>query len=219
MKAIKSIYLSWRKGKGYSRSLVGRIQKNATKGVSFKYDDFEVEKARKDGFTPYVDFPDLSKEYSNGVIEAFGQRLVKTERLDKQKYHDFWEIEKKYEEDKYYMLAYTQGLLSTDNFEFLADFNPVKSLCFISEVCGLSSRDLPAGSLSIGDELLYELEPTNEYDSFAVKVYMGKDEIGYIKRIHSKVFHEKNNGYKLKLSVKGIEQNANINRIFIKISY
>lgn len=218
MKGIKCIYLAWRKGKGERRIIVGQIRRNANEGVRFRYISEGVKDAMDFGFTPYVDFPDINKEYSEKVLDAFGQRLVKTERTDKQKYYDFWEIDDKYKEDKYYMLAYTQGLLPTDNFEFLADFNPIKELCFVSEISGLSSGNVEIGSVNIGDRLRFEYEKDNKYDNYAIKVFKGDTELGYVKKVHNKVFHAKN-GDKLTLAVKGMEQNGKVNRIFIKVSF
>ena len=83
MKAIANIYLAWRKGKGSSRKIVGVIKKNATEGVRFYYLSKGVEEAQKEGFTPYIDFPDTSKEYTEKVLDIFGQRLIKTERPDR----------------------------------------------------------------------------------------------------------------------------------------
>ena len=92
--------------------------------MQFHYIKAGVKKAQEEGFTPYVDFPDTTKVYTEKVLDVFGQRLIKTERSDIQKYLDFWNISKEYQNDKFYLLAYTQGMLSTDNFEFLADFHP-----------------------------------------------------------------------------------------------
>ena len=217
MKAIGKIYLAWRKGKGSRRSIVGVIHKNATEGVRFKYIKAGVEEAMKDGFTPYIDFPEVDKIYSENVLEIFGQRLIKTERTDSQRYLDFWDIDSKYKEDKYYLLAYTQGMLSNDNFEFLADFQPVKDLRFVSEICGLSHFNLQSGVLAVGEKLTYELEHANINDKFAVKVKKGEQVVGYVKIIHSKVFHKTK--YPLQIKVKSIDQNGIINRVFIEISY
>lgn len=106
MKAISTIYLVWRKGKGSRRKVVGRIKKNATEGVRFEYILSGVEEAQKEGFTPYIDFPDTSKVYTENVLDVFGQRLLKSERSDIQKYHDFWSIDPHYKEDKFYLLAF-----------------------------------------------------------------------------------------------------------------
>ena len=218
MKAIKTIYLAWRKGKGSRRKIVGVIRRNVSNGVRFAYIKEGVDEAQKEGFTPYIDFPETSKVYTENVLGVFGQRLIKTERSDIQKYLDFWAINPKYQDDKFYLLAHTQGMLSTDNFEFLADFHPVKGLCFISEVCGLSHAKVESGSLKPGDQLLWKLEKDNLKDPFAVKVFKGDKPIGYIKIIHSRVFH-KSLKADLKITVKSVDQNDSINRVFVEISF
>jgi hypothetical protein len=218
VKAIGKIYLAWRKGKGSRRTIVGVIQKNTNDGVRFHYLKEGVQEAMKEGFTPYIDFPEIEKTYSENVLDIFGQRLIKTERSDIQRYLDFWDIDPKYKDDKYYLLAYTQGMLSNDNFEFLADFNPIKELSFVSEICGLSHTKLTAGVLSVGDILTYELERGNLNDKYAVKVLKGKQVLGYVKAVHSRVFF-KQKKHSLKIKVKSIDQNGMINRAFIEITF
>jgi len=218
VKAIGTIYLTWRKGKGSSRKRVGVIKKNVSNGVSFSYLLDGVREAEKEGFTPYVDFPDITKKYSDNVLEIFGQRLIKTERPDVQKYLDYWAIDAKYKDDKFYLLAHTQGILSTDNFEFLAEFNPIKGLSFISEICGLSYTKISPDLLKIGEELRWELDKKNKYDTNAVRVYKGDTYLGNVKLVHCNVFH-KNGGNKLRIRVKSIEKNGQLNRTFINISF
>jgi len=218
VKAIETMYLAWRKGKGSRRKIVGVIKKNATTGVRFRYISKGVEEAQKEGFTPYIDFPDTSKVYTENVLEIFGQRLIKTERSDIQKYLDFWDIDPKFKDDKYYLLAYTQGLQSNDNFEFLADFHPVKGLRFVSEICGLTHNKIEPGFLAAGDKLSWELEKNNPRDRNAVIVFKGSKVLGYVKTIHSKVFHDSVKSG-LKISVKSVDQNGTVNRVFIEISF
>jgi len=218
VKAIGTIYLTWRKGKGSSRKRVGVIKKNVSNGVSFSYLPDGVRDAQKEGFTPYVDFPDITKKYADNVLEIFGQRLIKTERPDVQKYLDYWAIDAKYKDDKFYLLAHTQGILSTDNFEFLAEFNPIKGLSFISEICGLSYTKISPDLLKIGEELRWELDKKNKYDTNAVRVYKGDTYLGNVKLVHCNVFH-KNGGNKLRIRVKSIEKNGQLNRTFINISF
>jgi hypothetical protein len=217
VKAIGKIYLAWRKGKGSRRTIVGVIHKSATNGVYFQYLKTGVHKAIEDGFSPYIDFPEIEKTYTENVLEIFGQRLIKTERSDIQRYLDFWDIDSKYKEDKFYLLAYTQGMLSNDNFEFLADFHPIKGLKFVSEICGLSHHKLHPGNISVGEKLTYELDNGNQYDNFAVKVKKGEQVLGYVKMVHSKVFHTTK--FPLQIKVKSIDQNGTVNRVFIEISY
>jgi hypothetical protein len=218
VKAIGNIYLTWRKGKGSSRKRVGVIKRNSNTGITFSYIEKGVLEAEKEGFTPYVDFPDMSKIYSENVLDIFGQRLIKTERPDSQKYLDFWAIDPKYKDNKFYLLAHTQGLLATDNFEFLADYNPIKGLSFISEICGLSHTNPPVDIITDGDLLNWRYDKTNSFDEKAIKVFKNQIYLGNVKLIHCNVFH-KPGGDKLKINVKSIEKNGHLNRVFIKISF
>jgi len=215
MNAIGNIFLTWRAGKGNRRIPIGIIKKNATEGIRFQYISKGIDEAKKYGFTTYESFPDITKEYSKDVIEIFGKRIVNTERNDLQSFYEFWKIDTQYKDDKFYMLAYTQGMLPIDNFEFLADFNPVRNLSFITEISGLSIYKHSPDILSIGDNLSYELESSNDFDEKAVKVFKDNIEIGYIKMIHSKVFYKTK--AILKITVHHIEKNGHLNRVFVNV--
>lgn len=217
MKEIGHIYLSWRRGQGERRHIVGILKKNATKGVRFSYLLKGVDTAKQEGFTPYPEFPEIDREYTDNVEEIFGQRITKSERSDISDFLDFWEIDTKYKDQKFYLLAHTQGLNPTDNFEFLANYNPVKSLRFLTDLASLSVLKLPAGSIDKGDILTYRLETDNPYDKEAVKVFKGDTHVGYIKKVHCKVFHKPHVG-KFKLTVKALEQNGIIKRVFVKVA-
>jgi hypothetical protein len=217
MKEFDKIYLSWRKGAGHSRHIVGILQQTQDKRFEFSYDEAEVNMAYNDGFTPYTEFPKLDKTYNGNVLEIFGQRLIKSERPDIQTFYDFWEIEPQFKHDKFYLLGHTQGLLPTDNFEFLADYNIVEGLHFLTEVAALSKTNLPAHKLTAGDILRFEIDKENQHDKDAVKIYKDDYEIGFVKKIHCRVFH-KAGSEKLKLSVKSIDKNGVIKRAFIKVS-
>jgi hypothetical protein len=215
-KSFSSIYLVWRAGKGAPRHVVGVIErKKDTDSFSFKY-RITPEEAASIGFIPYTAFSDLSKIYEGNVLDVFGLRLTRSERDDIQKYYDFWEIEPEYKNDKWYLLARTQGLRATDNFEFLADYNPTKDLLFISEICGLSYYRGSPEAIAVGDVLRWESEPRNQYDSRAVKVFKDDTFLGYVKRVHSEVFY-KEGGESLQIQVKSISKNGKLNRVFIKI--
>lgn len=217
MNEIGHIFLSWREGLGKRRHLVGVLKRNATQGAVFSYIKDGVERAQKDGFSPYTEFPEIDKLYSENVLEVFGQRIMKSERSDIADFFDFWEIDPKFKDDKYYLLAYTQGLNPTDNFEFLADFNPRKNLCFLTDLAGLTKNKLGKNEVLPGDSLSYVLDPENEFDKNAVKVFKGEKYIGYIKQIHSRVFH-KIKREPLTLTVKAVELNGIIKRVFVKVT-
>lgn len=215
MKAIGNIHLIWRPGKGSRRISVGTIKKSVLEGIRFQYNQEGVEEAKKLGFIHYEGFPDTDKVYTENVIEIFGQRLMRSERPDLQDFYNFWNVDLNKKEDKFYMLAFTQGLLPTDNFEFLANFNPVDDLSFVTEITNLSEAQIPSDKILIGDVLRYELEPNNLYDKKAVKVYKGEMYLGRIKLIHCKVFHKTSRQFYI--VIQGIERNGVIKRIFVKV--
>jgi hypothetical protein len=177
--------------------------------------DEGLAKAKKQGFGSYTGFPDEEKEYNDKVIEKFGQRLIKTERNDLKEFYDFWKINPKYKNDDYYMLAFTQGILPTDNYEFLADFNPKKGLSFISEIAGLSKTNIDKNLLSVGDLLRYKIEPKHEQDDKAVSLYKGETFLGYVKIIHNRLFHKKGSG--IEVVVHHLESNGKLDRAFIEV--
>jgi hypothetical protein len=48
---------------------------------------------------------------------------MKTDRPDIETFFKFWEVDKEKSGDKFYLLGKTQGLVPTDNFKFLAEYN------------------------------------------------------------------------------------------------
>lgn len=218
MKEIGNIFLVWRKGSGDRRIPIGLIKKNILDGVRFSYLHENVETARSLGFNAFEGFPDTTAKriYTENVLEIFGQRLMRSERNDLKEFYEFWKIDTRFKDDIFYMLARTQGLMPTDNFEFLADFNPNKGLSFISEISGLSKSQISSDKLNIGDKLTYVLEPENQFDDFAVKLYLNDLQLGYVKLIHSKVFYRSKS--KIQVKVHHIEKNGVLSRVFIDIN-
>lgn len=216
MREFDTLYLSWRSGQSSRRYIVGVIKENSEGNYSFIYVKEQVQKASEVGFTAYTEFPDIEKEYRNNVIDIFAQRLMKSGRPDIQSFYDFWEVDKDKINDKFYLLGHTQGLLPTDNFEFLADYNVVPHLHFLTDIAGLSHLQIPSDKVQIGDELQFCAEPQNEYDKDAVYVLKDSKQIGYIKKIHCKVFH-KFGADNLKLKVKAIEKNGVVKKVFVKV--
>ena len=215
MSRIGNIFLIWRKGPGSRRIPVGVVKRNSIEGTRFDYLQKNVIEAEKQGFLPYTGFPETDKTYTKNVLEILSQRIVKSERNDLSAFFEFWRIDPSKRKDTYYMLAHTQGLLPTDNFEFLADFNPKNGLTFVTEIAGLTRSKIPSDNLSLGDVLEYELELDNQHDKFAVKLFKNGVTIGYVKLIHSKVFYRTKS--KLKVTVNHLEKNGVIQRAFIEV--
>ena len=212
---VREIYVSWRKSSGDRRKLIGLIERKAQDGITFKYLKDGVEEVLKEGFKDYPGFPiDFQKKYNENNLDIFGLRLLPSDRSDYQKYLNFWEA--KDVKDKFTLLALTQGILPTDNFEFLGFFNPDKKLKFVTDLSGISHLELPKDTVKPGDLLSYEKEQ-NEYafKKTAIKVFKGDIHIGYIKNVHNYPFFKAQ--HPLKLTVKSIDQNGMIRQIFILV--
>lgn len=214
---IKRIYMAWRAGRNHRRIIVGVIKANAS-SICLSYIKEGVEEARKYGFVCFPDFPDTDKVYKTNVMRVLSQRLNNSDRTDIGEYYAFWNIKERNRNDSLGMLALTGGILPTDNFEFLPDFYGVKGLAIVSDLSGLSENPLDNGDVAEGDILSWKTEPDNPYDKEAVAVYKGFRKIGYIKKIHTRVFHKKGSG-RLKIVVRRIEHNGHINKVFMDIIY
>lgn len=212
---IKRLTVVWRPGKSKRRIPVAVVKSNAF-GTTFTYLKDGVEIAKKDGFVCFPDFPDTEKTHDTNVLISLSQRLNDKDRSDIQSYYDFWEIPKSAENNTYRLLAYTQGILATDNFEFLAEYYGVGGIRFVSEIAGLTENQLDNETLQIGDELEWKFEKTNEHDQYAVLLLKDGKEVGYVKLIHNRVFHLRGSSG-LKVRVKKIEHNGHISRAFILI--
>jgi len=214
---IGKIYLSWRKGRGSRRKIIGVLERNASNGITFRYFADGVKEALEEGFKEYPGFPipkNFDIVYKESDLDIFSLRLIPFERKDNSGLLRFWEAENV--TDKFDLLAYTQGILPTDNFEFLGLFNPTKHFKFVTDIAGLTHLNLKANNVSIGDELNYEIEPNlHSFRKKAVKVFKFNTHVGYIKNIHNNIFLKTNR--KIKLKVKEIEQNGIIKNIFVLI--
>ncbi|MDY2622934.1 MAG: hypothetical protein SOV62_00345 [Alloprevotella sp.] len=212
---IKRITVVWRLGRGTRRIPVASIKCNAV-GATFEYNKEELQKAKEQGFMGFPDFPDTQMIHTVNVLKALSLRINDKDRSDIQSYYDFWEVPREAFGDTYRMLAYTQGILPTDNFEFLAEYYGVKGVRFVSEIASLSINQLENDTLKVGDVLQWEKEPDNAQDKKAIVLLKDGQKIGYVKRIHNYVFHLKHSRI-LQVKVKKIEHNGHITRAFISI--
>lgn len=216
MEEFDKIILVWRKSTGSRREAIGELCKEGDKYI-FRYVSNIKNLIENNKAIPYLEFQDIEKKYTENVLDIFAQRLTKKSRLDIKSLYDFWEIDELMTSDKFYLLGKTQGLVSTDNFEFLAQFKYKKGLTFLTEISALSINKLNPEIVKEGDRLSYVLETDNEFDSQAVKVFSNGVELGYIKKFHTSVFHSKED-VNIELVVKAIDKNGILKRVFVKVS-
>jgi len=217
MTDFSKIYLAWRKGKGSRSHIVGLLERQTDNNVTFQYLSETKALIRSEGFIPYFEFQDLDKIYDHNILQIFSHRLIKPERPDVGTFYQFWEVDPAEAHDKFYLLGQTQGLTATDNFEFLAEYQYHSNLRFLTDLSGLSHVNLPKDFVKQGDQLQYKFEENNAYDKEAVSVSLNGKPVGYIKKVHCRVFHQAKND-PLSLHVKAIEQNGVIRKIFVNVS-
>src|SRR5690606_26885629 len=123
---------------------------------------------------------------------AFSLRLMPKSRSDRDNYLSYLNanIEGL---DWFDELGFTQGKLSTDTFEFMADFpkrfNGI-GIKFVSDVSGLTHHILSNELVKENDKLRFELDQRNKFDNKAVKLYKEDNFIGFVKRGHHLFFHK-----------------------------
>lgn len=213
---IRTIYIAWRKQTGGRRYIIAKIKRNISSGITFKYLKKDFEKAQQEGLGYFLGFKEANKLSSKDIEKLLSLRIISKERPNRNEFLDFWEARDV--NDIFNILGLTQGKSPTDNFEFLAEFYPKKGLKFVTDLAGLSYEKLPAGTLSVGDELTYHHESDNEFDKEAVAVFKGSLKLGYIKKVHNLVFIKKTK-YAPKLIVKAIDENEVIKQVFVKVQY
>lgn len=209
--------MTWRKGAGARRHLVGIIKHTQTKGVSFQYlPRLSLVEAIQDGFSYYTEFPDLSETYTHNVLDVFKQRLFRSERSDYKGFLDFWGITYDKKDDTLYLLAHTHGIVPTDNFEFLADFQLTKDLKIVTEIAGLTYSQVSSELLVVDDEVLWK-KNNSIHDKYQVDLFTNTGQLlGHVKKVHCKLFYDKR-AQNLKIKVKALDKNGIIKRAFIEI--
>lgn len=214
---LKRIYISWRKGKGENRYLIGLLTRESSidKNFKFQYQKEEVLKAQREGFISYPDFPNLDIDYSRNLEAVFSLRLMPKTRSDRNDYLSFWNADNM-NYDWFDEIGFTQGKLATDNFEFLAEFPQIhngKGINFVSEIASLTHSNIDKNCVEINDKLRFEKDLSNAFDPQAIKIFKDYLFIGYVKRGHN-IFFQKAKSENIEMVIKNIEKNGKLNQIY-----
>jgi hypothetical protein len=209
---VRTIYIAWRQKASEPRYIIAKIKRNKSGGILLEYlKDFES--AKEKGLDYFFGF--RNENLTPLEIEnRLSHRIISKERSDRMEYLEFWNAQNT--NGIFDVLALTQGKAPTDNFEFLADFYPVKQKKFkiVSDIAGLSNLKLNAGELKEGDILTYQKTPS-EFDKDAVTLFKNDKIVGYIKKIHNRIFRD---NQKMNIVVKTVHENGIIKQAFITIS-
>lgn len=214
VEAFEDVYLGWKSVTSEDRYIIGVISKHQDK-LTFKYILDEVAKASRDGFKSYFDFQHIDRVYNQNVLEIFSQRLTPKSRFKTASVYRFWEISEQILQDRLATIAFTQAMLPTDSFEFLADFKPIKGLSFITDLLGTNSMHIPAKAIDNNDPLTWHHLSGNESLEGQVLVRHDEYRLGFVKKIHSNIFKKYKGSIRIK--VHDVEKQETLKRVFIKI--
>ncbi len=210
----QNIYLSWRKKPNETRLIVGKINRNEIgNGIVFAYTE-ELEQAQKEGFSYVMGLKEVKRLSPIEIENQLSYRIVSKSKANRNEILRFWEAENR--EDIFDLLALTQGRSPTDSFEFLADFSESteKHFKFVTDVASLSHLNIPSNFVKEGDILSYKHEKDNQTDKNAIALYKDESKVGYIKRIHNRLFVSKKD---LNLTVKSITANGVIKAMYVTV--
>ncbi len=186
------LLLTWRKGAGHRRRVVGELSLSSDNTPTFTYlDEKNLQVAREEGFRDYPGLPYKQSINQEVALDLFYRRLINTERNDAHRLLNFLCVDTNRIEDKLYLLGITTGQSATDHFEFLPILKPTEQAYdFVTEVAGLTHYNFDLETIQEGDILPFRLEPDNEQDPKAVAITSHRGEvIGYIKRGINEIFH------------------------------
>lgn len=187
----------------YNR-VVGEILKDADE-VSFKYlqntDDYA--EAKKEGFSGFPAFSAHKEQvFSEGVIDIFTRRLPSRKREDFSSYLKQYNLPNDFSGSDFSLLAYTGARLTNDKFEIIPDLADAESpIDFIVKASGTHYYQDAVSACKEGDKILFELEPSNIFDTTAVKIICNNVQIGYINKAQSSGFTKLFNKGKLHASL------------------
>lgn len=183
------LFLIWKSEKSRRQYIIGMLSKNGQ--FEFRYCN-EVQQAIKDGFTPLINFPDISTiYYSDTLFAVFSSRLPDRKRKDIEKILQKYSLE---EFDAYALLKRSGARLPIDNLEFIdpilnigESFTRIFYMAGVRHYIGCAGNDCEkAIDIVRGDEVKLVLEPENAKDKNAVAVYSNENvKIGYIPRYYS----------------------------------
>lgn len=182
------MWLIWKQPKTRRRYKVGVLTYD-NKNYTFSYVDPEVNNAKDAGFSYFPGFKNIDETYVNDkLFSNIETRLPNTSRADYLEILNSYDLNINF--SKIEILKATKGRLVTDNFEFIPSFdeNKIEFDVAGTRYC-LAIKDYKK-IIQNNDKLLFELEPDNKYDKYAIKIILKKHgetyHLGYVPRYYSK---------------------------------
>lgn len=182
------MWLIWKHPETRRRYKVG-ILYYGNNEYTFKYTNPELSAATKIGFNCFPGFEDTKEVYtSNELFANIETRLPNPTRPDYLEILNTYGLEK--DSSKIEILKVTKGRLITDNYEFVSAFDKHKVEFDVAGTRHCPDLKKCLNLIKINDKLELLLDETNEYDEYAIKIILNKNEksyhLGYVPRYYSK---------------------------------
>lgn len=185
----KKLSLLWQNGNTRHWYHVGNLEFTPQEFI-FTYeteaDRRGVKEALKDGYKLHPAFQNLHEVYrANRMFNSFARRLPNFKRKDiREKYERLGLSD---ETDMYDLFLVTGGKLAGDDYEFVKPIE-IKDDEFLFDFYVRGHRHYQEDSYSISenDQITFESDDSNQYDTEAVKVLCNGECIGYVPAYYSK---------------------------------
>ena len=176
-----------------TRRIVGEIERR-NGGAVFRYlpERADFAKAEAEGFRGFPAFGlKQGREFTAGVLEAFGRRLPPRKREDFREYLARFRLPETFNGSDMALLAYTGAKLPGDGFELVPDLEGVvPPLELVIEVAGFRHYEAGTAPVATGDPVRLVPEPDNEFDPEAIAIHHASGVIGYVPRPYCAAFSQ-----------------------------
>lgn len=181
------MWLIWKHPESRRRYKIG-ILNYENNIYTFKYVNPELNDAVLVGFKFFPGFENINETYTSYELFAnIETRLLNINRPDYLEILNHYGLEKN--STKLEILKATKGRLITDNYEFVPCFDSNKLEFDVAGTRHSLDIDKIVNTIHINDKLELELEPNNQYDKYAIKVIISKQNkryhLGYVPRYYS----------------------------------
>ena len=210
----EELWLIWKEPVSRRRYKICILVKESSK-YKFYYVNPELDAAKLKGFNYFPGFEDTKKIYENDTLFTnIVTRLPNKTRPDYLEILNCYNLEK--DADEFKILKTTRGRTITDNYEFVAAFDPNKVEFDVAGTSHCKDIEECKKYLKINANLYLEHEPENPKDPNAVKVIFKEKtnsyHLGYVPRYYSKeLLNELNKGIEYSAMIQSLNFESQLN--------
>lgn len=194
MNRNKFLVLIWKDPVSRRNFTVGKL----CKGNKFTFEYYgEYETAEKHGWTKLAAFPEIRTYESDIMFPVFASRLPDRKRKDIDKILEKYGLS---EFNEFELLRKSEARLPIDTYSFIDPIFPEEeTVCREFYIMGIRHNAPCEGKecaylydIEVGDNLIFEKEPTNKEDSNAIRILMKNGNmLGYVPRYYNSAVIER----------------------------